>query len=65
MFTHRIATSHPHLQFGLVQGVSGEVQSAAQSSNRFSWHDWQSFWGVQSSDFDSKREFVVTELGGI
>ncbi|KAH9963244.1 hypothetical protein BC827DRAFT_1194320 [Russula dissimulans] len=65
LFTHRLATSHPHLQFGLMQGASEEAQSATHSSYRFSWHDWQAFWGVLSSDFDNKREFVVTESGGI
>jgi hypothetical protein len=59
LFTHRLAASRPHLQFGIMQGVTEEAQSAA--SNHISWLDWQDFWGVQASDFDGKREFVVAE----
>ncbi|KAI9512716.1 hypothetical protein F5148DRAFT_1161033 [Russula earlei] len=64
LFTHRLATSHPHLQFGLMQGEE-EAQSAAHSKHHISWHDWQAFWGAHISDSDTKREFVVAESDGI
>lgn len=65
LFTHRLATSHPHLQFGITQGVAEEAQSAAHSNHYIGWLDWQAFWGLQTSDLDSKREFVVAEPLGI
>jgi hypothetical protein len=64
LFTHRLAASHPHLQFGMMQGAAEEPQSAAHASHHISWLDWE-FWGVQTSDLDDKREFVVTESLGI
>jgi len=54
LFTHRLAASRPHLQFGMMQGVTEEAPS-----NRISWFDWNAFWGDQISDIDGKREFVV------
>lgn len=59
LFTHRLAASRPHLQFGIMQGVTEEAQSAA--SNHINWFDWQDFWGVHDSDTDGKREFVVAD----
>jgi hypothetical protein len=64
LFTHRLAASHPHLQFSMVKGVTGEAQAAAHP-NHISWFDWQAFWGVKTSDMDGKREFVVAESLGI
>jgi hypothetical protein len=58
LFTHRLATSHPHLQFGAMQGIS-DAQSGAHPSH---WFDWQSLWGAQTFDWDDKREFVIAEL---
>ncbi|KAI0254219.1 hypothetical protein BJV78DRAFT_1186273 [Lactifluus subvellereus] len=60
LFTHRLAASHPHLQFGAVQGIS-EAQPDARPGHHMSWFDWQPLWGAQTSDLDDKREFVVTE----
>jgi hypothetical protein len=60
LFTHRLATRHPHLQFGPLQGIS-EVQPGAHPGHHMSWFDWQAFWGAQTSDLDGKREFVVAE----
>jgi hypothetical protein len=59
LFTHRLATSHPHLQFGMIQDVTEE------SNHHIGWLNWQALWGVQTSDVDNKREFVVTESLGI
>jgi hypothetical protein len=59
LFTHRLATSHPHLQFGMMQGVTEEA------NHHIGWLNWQALWGVQASDLDSKREFVVRESLGI
>jgi hypothetical protein len=59
LFTHRLATSHPHLQFGMIQDVTEE------SNHHIGWLNWQALWGVQTSDVDNKREFVVTEPLGI
>jgi hypothetical protein len=56
LFTHRLAASHPHLQFGMMQGVTEEAQA-----NHLGGFDWNAFWGVQNSDIDGKRDFVVTE----
>ncbi|KAI0269311.1 hypothetical protein BC834DRAFT_967938 [Gloeopeniophorella convolvens] len=58
LFTHRLATS-PHLQFNSMQDFAGHTHSDAQSDHH--WFDWQAFWGLATSDLDSKREFVVTE----
>jgi hypothetical protein len=58
LFTHRLAASRPHLQFGMMQGVTEDAPS-----NRISWFDWQAFWGAQTSDIDGKREFVVAGSG--
>ena len=60
LFTHRLATRHPHLQFGIMQGVTEETPSTAHLNHHVSWLNWQDFWGVHS-DVDDKREFVVTE----
>ena len=60
LFTHRLATRHPHLQFGIVQSVTEETPSVAHSDHHISWLNWQDFWGVHS-DVDDKREFVVAE----
>jgi hypothetical protein len=57
LFTHRLAASHPHLRFGMMQGVTEDAPPAAH----ISWFDWQAFWGVQTSDIDGKREFVVAQ----
>jgi hypothetical protein len=56
LFTHRLAASHPHLQFDMMPGVTGEAQA-----NHLGGFDWKAFWGVQTFDIDGKREFVVTE----
>jgi hypothetical protein len=56
LFTHRLAASHPHLQFGMMPGVPEEAQV-----NHLGGFDWNAFWGVQTSDIDGKREFVVTD----
>jgi hypothetical protein len=61
LFTHRLAASHPHLQFSMVHGATGEAQAAAHP-NHISWFDWQAFWGVKTSDIDGKREFVVAGI---
>src|ERR1700755_3236855 len=55
LFTHRLAASHPHLQFSMMPGVTGEAQV-----NHFGGFDWNAFWGFQTSDIDGKRDFVVT-----
>jgi hypothetical protein len=60
LFTHRLATSHPHLQFGPLHGIS-EAQADGHPGHHMSWFDWQAFWGGQISDLDGKREFVVAE----
>jgi hypothetical protein len=56
LFTHRLAASHPHLQFGMMPGVTEEAQA-----NHLGGFNWKAFWGVPPSDIDGKREFVVTE----
>jgi hypothetical protein len=56
LFTHRLATGHPHLQFGSLHGIS-----EAQPGHHMSWFDWQALWGGKISDSDGKREFVVAE----
>ncbi|KAI0301866.1 hypothetical protein B0F90DRAFT_256610 [Multifurca ochricompacta] len=61
LFTHRLATSHPHLQFGTIQDIPDQAQSDAHQNHHMSWFNWQSFWGVQTFDLDGKREFVVAE----
>jgi len=61
LFTHRLATRHPHLQFGIAQSVTEETPSAVHPNPHMSWLNWQDFWGVHS-DMDDKREFVVTEV---
>ena len=57
LLTHRLATSHSHLQFGAMQGVTEEAHS--HPGPHMSWFDWQAIWGIRTSDMDSKREFVV------
>ncbi len=56
LFTHRLAASHPHLQFDIMPGVTDKAQA-----NHIGWFNWNAFWGDQTSDIDGKREFVVTE----
>ncbi|KAN0124499.1 hypothetical protein V8E52_002148 [Russula decolorans] len=60
LFTHRLAASHPHLQFGMMPGVTEEAQA-----NHLGGFNWKAFWGVQTSDIDGKREFFVTESPGM
>jgi hypothetical protein len=60
LFTHRLATNHPHLQFGVID-IAEEAQTTAHTSHHMNWLNWQDFWGIQTSDLDDKREFVVTE----
>ncbi|KAH9045738.1 hypothetical protein EDB85DRAFT_2270577 [Lactarius pseudohatsudake] len=62
LLTHRLATSHSHLQFGTMQGVTEEVQSGPHPSSHTHWFDWQAIWGIPTSDLDGKREFVVEPL---
>jgi hypothetical protein len=64
LFTHRLATRHPHLQFGMMEGATEGGQPVVHSNHRISWLDWKVFWGLQTSDFDDKREFVVRESLG-
>jgi len=61
LLTHRLATSHSHLQFGTMQGVTEEAQSNSTPSPYTPWFDWQAIWGIPISDLDGKREFVVAE----
>ena len=56
LFTHRLAASHPHLQFGMMPGVAEGAQA-----NHFGGFNWKAFWGVQTFDIDGKREFVVAD----
>jgi hypothetical protein len=58
LFMHRLATGHPHLQFGMMPGVTEEA------THPIGWLNWQALWGIPTSDFDNKREFVVTESPG-
>jgi hypothetical protein len=58
LFTHRLAMSHPHLQFGMMPGLTEDA------NHHTGWLNWQALWDVQTSDIDSKREFVVTESFG-
>ena len=57
LLTHRLATSHSHLQFGAMQGVTEEAQSHSHAYTPL--FDWQAIWGIRTSDLDGKREFVV------
>ncbi|KAH9978111.1 hypothetical protein BGW80DRAFT_1456219 [Lactifluus volemus] len=57
LFTHRLATSYPRLQFGPLQGFT----DARPDGHHMNLFDWQALWGSQTSDLDSKREFVVAE----
>jgi hypothetical protein len=59
LLTHRLATSHSHLQFGTMQGVTEE--SNIHPSPYMPLFDWQAIWGIRTSDLDGKREFVVAE----
>ena len=59
LLTHRLATSHSHLQFGAMQGVTEEAQSHSHPSAYTPLFDWQAIWGIRTSDLDGKREFVV------
>ena len=61
LLTHRLATSHSHLQFGAMQGVPKEPPTRIHPGPPMPWFDWQGIWGIRSSDIDSKREFIVTE----
>src|SRR5258707_12217799 len=54
LFTHRLAASHPHLQFAMMPGVSEEAQV-----NHIGWLNWKAFLGVHLPDIDGKAEFVV------
>ena len=59
LLTHRLATSHSHLQFGAMQGVTEEPQAHSHPGPHMPWFDWQAIWGIHTSDMDSKHEFVV------
>ncbi|KAN0140047.1 hypothetical protein V8E53_001943 [Lactarius tabidus] len=61
LLTHRLATSHSHLQFGAMQGVPKEPPTHIHPGPPVPWFDWQAIWGIRTSDMDGKREFVVTE----
>ncbi|KAA1466069.1 hypothetical protein DENSPDRAFT_876221 [Dentipellis sp. KUC8613] len=64
LFTHRLATRNPHLEFDTIHeiGLGADQSASSVAAPSFSeWLDldWKLLWGLARPD--TKREFVVRE----
>ncbi|KAI0316130.1 hypothetical protein OF83DRAFT_1173200 [Amylostereum chailletii] len=57
LLTHRLATSHPHLQFDAAPPVPSDLQDAPMFAG---WFDWKMFSDVPMPN--PKVEFVVADV---